>query len=153
MKRILTFVVLFATLISGGYAAQAGSSIVQNLKPHEAWSKIQRGQATLVDVRSRGEWRQTGVPEPAHLVTVHDPRGIQGFINGVKKVVRGNLKKPIALICRSGNRSRQAAEVLVKAGFKNVYNVEYGVLGQGAKKGWAGKGLPMRNCGDCYAEN
>ncbi|MFX7862343.1 rhodanese-like domain-containing protein, partial [Acinetobacter baumannii] len=36
--------------------------------------------------------------------------------------------KPVYLYCRSGNRSRQAAEVLKKKGYTNLFNVEGGVL-------------------------
>jgi rhodanese-related sulfurtransferase len=32
------------------------------------------------------------------------------------------------VICRSGNRSKQASEILLKAGFKDVRNVEGGIL-------------------------
>ncbi len=35
---------------------------------------------------------------------------------------------PLYVICRSGNRSKQASEILLKAGFKDVRNVEGGIL-------------------------
>lgn len=35
---------------------------------------------------------------------------------------------PLYVICRSGNRSKQASEILIKAGFKDVRNVEGGML-------------------------
>jgi rhodanese-related sulfurtransferase len=35
---------------------------------------------------------------------------------------------PLYVICRSGNRSKQASDILVKAGFKDVRNVEGGIL-------------------------
>lgn len=38
------------------------------------------------------------------------------------------LDAPIYVICRSGNRSRQASELLVQLGFNDVRNVEGGVL-------------------------
>lgn len=35
--------------------------------------------------------------------------------------------RPVALLCRSGNRSRQAAELLVRRGFRSVVNLAGGI--------------------------
>jgi rhodanese-related sulfurtransferase len=58
----------------------------------------------------------------------------------------------IVLICRSGDRSAAAANLLADAGFKNVYSVVDGVEGDLAKdgakagqrvlNGWKNAGLP-----------
>jgi len=40
-----------------------------------------------------------------------------------------NPEEPILLICRSGNRSGQAAAILVEKGYKDVNNLAKGVLG------------------------
>ncbi|MBN2751103.1 MAG: rhodanese-like domain-containing protein [Rhodospirillaceae bacterium] len=134
--------------------ALAGSTVVvESLKPHQAWSKMERKEAILIDVRTRPEWLQTGVPQNARQVTLSDPRGAAGFVAGVKKAVRGDMKTPVMLICRTGNRSAQAALLLVNAGFKTVYNVPEGVIGNGRDTGWAWRGLPMVGCGVCMAQN
>lgn len=44
---------------------------------------------------------------------------------------------PLYVICRSGNRSKQASEILIKAGFKDVRNVEGGILA------WQNAGLEV----------
>jgi rhodanese-related sulfurtransferase len=59
---------------------------------------------------------------------------------------------PIVLICRSGDRSAAAANLLAEAGFKNVYSVVDGfegdLAGEGPKagqrvvNGWKNAGLP-----------
>jgi rhodanese-related sulfurtransferase len=59
---------------------------------------------------------------------------------------------PIVLICRSGDRSAAAANLLSEAGFKNVYSVVDGYegdmategpkAGQRALNGWKNAGLP-----------
>jgi rhodanese-related sulfurtransferase len=155
MKRIWQAVTRRSVVLGGVSAllltaTSAHAQSVNTVKPPEAWAMMQKGQVVLIDVRSPKEWRQTGVPKNARLVTVHDARGAAGFVNGVRKVVRGDLKKPVALICRSGNRSAQGAAVLIQAGFKNVYNVSNGVM---TAKGWADRGLPMERCGACSPEN
>ena len=45
--------------------------------------------------------------------------------------------KPVAVICRSGRRSAQGAEILRKAGFTQVANVE------GGTNAWVSAGLPV----------
>lgn len=123
----------------------------QNLKPHQAWSKIKREGTILIDVRTPAEWRATGVPETARLITL--AAGKAAFVKGVAKAVRGDNRIPVAVICRTGTRSAQAAEILVQAGFKTVYNVQEGVVGNGSDTGWAMRGLPMVSCGACTPQN
>lgn len=145
MLRLLA-VVLAVCLAAPAWAAE-------ELKPHLAWSKMERGGMILLDVRTPAEWLQTGVPKNARLVTLSDPRGTAGFVAGAKKAVRGDLRKPVGVICRTGNRSAVAVALLEKAGFKNVFDVPEGVVGNGRDTGWASRGLPMVSCGDCAAEN
>ncbi|MDW7674301.1 MAG: rhodanese-like domain-containing protein [Bacillota bacterium] len=61
----------------------------------------------------------------------------EGHIEGSVLIPLGQLgdriseldpEKPVLLICRSGNRSGQAADLLVKEGFKDVNNLEKGIL-------------------------
>lgn len=143
----------FALTATFGLGLAAAHADVFDVKPHQAWSKVERGEAILIDVRTQSEWLQTGVPRTARLVTLSDPRGSAGFVEGVKKAVRGNNKQPVALICRTGSRSAKAAELLDEAGFKTVYNVTEGVVGNGRDTGWAARGLPMTSCGACTPQN
>jgi rhodanese-related sulfurtransferase len=57
------------------------------------------------------------------------------------------------LICRSGNRSQDAAAALEQAGFAEVYNVLHGFEGElderhhrNALAGWRFDGLPWEQC-------
>lgn len=45
--------------------------------------------------------------------------------------------RDILVICRSGNRSRAASQILVDAGFTNVYNIDRGIIG------WVQGGFPV----------
>jgi len=143
---------VFALVLCFG-APLAHAEDVQSLKPHQAWSKMERGEMILLDVRTQAEWYQSGVPKSARLVTLADPRGAAGFVAGAKKAVRGDLKTPVGVICRTGNRSAVAAQLLVQAGFKTVYDVPEGVIGNARDTGWAVRGLPMVSCGDCVPQN
>jgi rhodanese-related sulfurtransferase len=72
----------------------------------------------------------------------------------VKKLAGTNhANRPIVLICRSGNRSVEAGEALLKSGFTQVYNVLHGFEGElddkhhrGTTAGWRFEGLPWEQC-------
>ena len=119
------------------------------LSASKAWLMAKGGEITIVDVRSRAEWRRTGVPEGARKVTIHNQEGEKGFIREMTRALDGDRGRPIALICARGNRSKRAFNILEKAGFTQVYNVGEGMLGRGYAKGWIQSGLPIERCAQC----
>ncbi len=58
----------------------------------------------LVDIRTPGEWQESGVIDGALLVTYSDPAS---FLDAVRPHLHEGQR--LALICRSGNRSSRAA--------------------------------------------
>jgi rhodanese-related sulfurtransferase len=76
------------------------------------------------------------------------------FVGQVKKLAGANFdKRPIVLICRSGNRSQEAGETLEKHGFTRVYNIAHGFEGplnakhqRNVVAGWRHDGLPWEQC-------
>ncbi|AGZ81812.2 rhodanese-like domain-containing protein [Campylobacter fetus] len=81
----------------------------------------------IVDVRTPSEWAQTGVLKGAVLVTYKNSDGSinPNFVNEVKSKL--NPDKKVAVICRSGNRSRPASALLDEGGVKNVINIDGGM--------------------------
>ena len=85
----------------------------------------------LVDVRTAGEWQETGVVPGSRTLTYFDEQGranpeawMQDF-----KVIAGPDDE-VAIICRSGARSRAVAEFLDKERhYSRVYTVDGGVIG------------------------
>lgn len=73
----------------------------------------------LIDVRTPVEFREVHV-EYAQNVPLDrlNPQEIAAGING--------SEQPLYVICRSGNRSKQACERLLAAGLTNIVNVEGG---------------------------
>ena len=119
------------------------------LEAPEALKRLRRDALLLLDVRSPGEWRQTGIPEGARPVTIHDPRGLPGFIDAVTAATGGDRERPIALICAAGVRSTLAQKALVGAGFTDVLNVKEGFFGSPNGPGWLKRGLPVAPCPAC----
>ncbi len=126
-------------------AAPAATAAESLLTAPEAWAQTRAGKLILIDVRSPGEWRQTGIPKGARAITIHDPGGMTAFVAKVISAVRGNRGAPIAMICAAGVRSQRAQARLRLAGFTNVMNVQEGMMGRSAAApGWLRRGLPTQ---------
>ncbi len=98
---------------------------------------VRKAGGLLIDVRTPDEWRQTGVPVTAHTVSAEDPQ----FVQKVGELTGGDKSRRIALICRSDNRSAEARDTLMAAGFTNVTSINGGVTGP---NGWIDADLPVR---------
>lgn len=88
------------------------------------------GDAVLLDVREPDEWEAGRAPRAVHL-----PLSALEAGAGLPAEVRG---RPLVVVCRSGNRSRQAAELLTARGAEAVDVI-------GGMRDWAGSGLPVVN--------
>lgn len=119
------------------------------LSAPEARQRAAAGAVTLIDVRRPEEWRSTGTPEGAARIDMLHPGGAEGFLNAVLTKVKGNRNAPIALICRTGNRSAQVQRFLQEQGFTRVFNVREGMAGSAAGPGWLERGLPIDACRQC----
>ncbi len=74
-------------------------------------------------------------PHKAYAIT---PIENKEFLEEAKKLRKLTHNAPLLIICRSGARSRYAANILAKNGFSEVYNVEGGFLA------WKEAKLPLR---------
>lgn len=104
------------------------------------------GKLTLVDIRTPPEWKETGIARGARRVNMLHPQGAPGFVEQLLGEVKGDRNAPIALICRTGNRTTQVQRYLQSVGFTQVYNVKEGMAGSGAGPGWLKRGLPVETC-------
>ncbi len=121
----------------------------QNIDAPEAYEAVKNGQLTLIDIRTPPEWRQTGVAPGAARINMIHPQGAAGFLNEVLVKVGGDKTAPIALICRTGNRTTQVQRFLLGQGFTQVYNVSEGMAGSRAGPGWLARKLPVDSCTAC----
>lgn len=80
------------------------------------------GDVLVVDIRHPEEWQQTGVLPEALLLTFDTPGA---FLAALAPHLDG---RPVALICRSGNRTAQAAAMLEGALEVPVIDLAGGML-------------------------
>jgi len=122
------------------------------LHPPAAHAFLQANpRAVLIDCRSEIEFYFVGHPIGAHHVAWSDGPDwsidADSFVAQVRALASEGCA--VLLICRSGNRSADAAVALERAGFGNVYNVVHGFEGEldannhrGTLSGWRHDGLP-----------
>ena len=115
----------------------------------EASRKVSAGELILIDVRSEKEWRETGIPRGALAISIHDPRGRDGFLEKVRAAIGRHPGWPVATICAAGVRSDRTQSWLREAGYKPVLNVREGMMGrwrpfEPAQPGWLKRGLPTQ---------
>ncbi len=103
-----------------------GYSNIDNAKLQEL---LDQG-VTLVDIRLEEEWKQTGIVKGTKTITFFDRTGRinPAFVPELTKLVKKD--QPVALICRTGNRSQAASKAIAQQlGYKKVYNVTHGIVG------------------------
>lgn len=99
---------------------------IHQLHPQKAFELFQEG-VMMVDVREEGERLESMIADTEFLP-------LSSFENTFHQL---NPSEPVILQCRSGRRSMRAAQILKKAGFLRVYNLEGGILA------WEKEGLSV----------
>ena len=126
--------------------------MIENQKPQQAWSFMQNNpEAILIDVRTKIEFSFVGHPLGAiHIPWKEAPDWSLNseFVDQVKSVVNDKTT-PVLLLCRSGQRSMEAAKTLENEGYRKLINVDEGFEGsldenkhRCTLNGWRFHGLP-----------
>ena len=123
--------------LSAAGAARATHAIVWSAE--EARAALAQDAVLMIDVRTPGEWKETGIAEGAVALTMHS----RDFIQNLVTVLEKNPGKPVAFICATGVRSAQVAQFLTENGVPNIIDVSEGMLGSDAGPGWIARGFPL----------
>jgi rhodanese-related sulfurtransferase len=133
-------------------------SYAGDISPKETWQLLEAEPgAVLVDVRTQAEWNYVGVPDLSRLGKSLVRIQWQSFPDGkpnphfAEEFAASGVPKDqkVLLLCRSGQRSRAAAQLLTQLGWEHCYNVADGFEGghdaerhRGTTGGWKHDGLP-----------
>jgi rhodanese-related sulfurtransferase len=91
----------------------------KSLTPAELTRLINQENALVVDVSPLGEFEKGHIVGSRHVaMSQFDPEN---------KALAKVREQPVAVVCRSGMQSGQAAKRLVKAGFTRVYTLDGGI--------------------------
>jgi len=134
MKKIVT---LFAVLAASLFFSACSKPPYENIDNAQLTALIGQG-VPVYDIRRPDEWKQTGVVEGSRLLTWVDGSGrVQPAFFGTL-AAEVPKDQPVALICRTGNRTDQLArELMERHGYTKVYNVKNGITG------WIGDRQPV----------
>ncbi|NOZ52813.1 MAG: rhodanese-like domain-containing protein [Gammaproteobacteria bacterium] len=101
------------------------------LSPMDAVRTASHEDALVLDLRSENEYQDGHI-----LNSVNIPLG---FLESRVSEIQEYKSSPVILVCRSGNRSLQAANMLKKQAFENLYNMTGGILA------WKNANLPLES--------
>jgi rhodanese-related sulfurtransferase len=121
--KIILVVVIIAAVALGAVACSKknGSSTFQNLNSDEFEKLIAGQDIQLLDVRTAEEYAESHLQNSTNIDVLQ-----KSFAKQASEVLKKEL--PVAVYCKSGRRSRNAADILVKQGYK-VYNLDSGITG------------------------
>lgn len=176
MKSVLAICLaaVFSLSMSSAFAFDASkvpakkrTTLGLYLSPKEAYDMATKGKVLFIDVRTREEVNFLGMPTVADanvpymemdpMYSWNDKKGgfkllpNSGFVSSIEDRVKAkgfDKSSPIILMCRSGDRSALATNLLAKAGFSKVYSIVTGFEGNMSKDGrrsmdgWKNAGLP-----------
>lgn len=111
MKNMLMIVlVLFL-------ASCSTNTTIENVSVEDAQKMIENNEVQVIDVRTQEEF------DEGHI------SGAQLYPLQTIEEMSEELDKDenYLIVCRSGNRSAQASDILLNKGFKNIYNMDGGM--------------------------
>ncbi len=120
--KILKKLVLGLLLLASSLSAEMTNVVVTP-------AFIKDTKLKIIDIRTEGEWKETGIVQGAYTITFFDERGnydIDGFLAQLNAVVKKDEK--FALICRTGSRTGMVSNFLGNKLNYNVVNLKGGMM-------------------------
>lgn len=117
IKRLITILLSLLSLTGCGAPTSPNNNTYKQITMSEAIAMMEKEKDYIIlDVRRPDEFAEKHIPGAINI-----PNEIIGT-EEIKELP--NKKQLILVYCRSGNRSKQASEKLVKLGYTNI--VEFG---------------------------
>jgi rhodanese-related sulfurtransferase len=123
MKTITMLALVLMSIISCTTAAQSG---FKNAPIAELTKIKTEKKAIVIDVRTPAEWQQGVIEGTSLFIDYNNPSFKQ-------QLAKLDKSKTYVVYCRSGGRSAGASQVMVDNGFKNVINMQGGIMSWGGK--------------------
>jgi len=119
------FILLF---FSSCLRDQEGISVVDSNKFEQ---QMKESSSQIVDVRTPEEFKEGHITNAVNMNVTGD--------DFEKQIESLDKEKPVMVYCKSGGRSARAASILKEKGFKNVYDLDGGIIG------WNKANKPIEN--------
>jgi len=138
MKMTILFTLIFSIFAfsacqtaTTGKASNSQESImrqdeIKQITVAQAKDAVTAKDTQFIDVRTAEEYAGG-----------HAPKAVNMPLDALEKdLSRLDKNKPVYVICQTGRRSQKGSEILQKAGFKDIYNI------QGGTGAWVDAGFP-----------
>jgi len=105
------------------------SSLVAELKHEYLSQKLIDSKIPIVDIRTPGEWKETGIVKNSIPIMFFNEQGaydVNAFLTQLNAKV--DTTKEFAIICRTGSRTAVIADFLSKQLHYKVLNVKDGII-------------------------
>lgn len=132
ITRIALLIALVITFATACGSAASGPAVLRWVTPQDIYSQLPGALdegMILLDVRTRQEWEQEGHIEGATLIPLEE-------LSARAATELPDKEAEIIVYCNTGNRSTQAAYLLLNAGYTDVSDM-------GGIQGWINAGLPV----------
>ncbi|MCK4841254.1 MAG: rhodanese-like domain-containing protein [Methylococcales bacterium] len=125
MKTKLFFMLLLSFFTLSVFADQ-----LINLSTDQLIAMQKNNNALVIDIRTEKEWATTGTIPDSHKLQFFSPKGKFNTKEWLANLdqLKSSPDQPVILVCRSGNRSGRAGNILTKQmGMKNIYHLSNGM--------------------------
>lgn len=129
MYKTMKNLLMLLLSVVGFQVSACGQKTVPEMDSVQFHSLIQRDSVQLVDVRTAEEYAEGKIHGALNINVLES-----NFMTKAEKLLVKS--RPIAVYCRSGKRSLNAAKRLLAAGF-DVINLKGGIIG------WTSAGFPV----------
>jgi len=105
------------------------TSLFAEVKHAPLTQELLDSKIPIVDIRTTGEWVETGIVKSSIPIMFFNERGsydAQAFLAELNKKV--DTKKPFALICRTGSRTKVVSNFLDTQLGYSVTNISGGIM-------------------------
>ena len=97
------------------------------------FKKLQKEGLSVIDIRTEGEWKDTGIIKGAHKMTFFSEQGqplLADFFFDLGLLVEDKTT-PFIIYCAHASRTASLGQGLIQMGFENVYELKGGI-----ENGW-----------------
>lgn len=105
------------------------ASLFAAITNEEASQNLINSNIPIVDIRTPGEWKETGLLKGSIPIMLFDEKGnydLKDFLEKLNGAV--DTKKPFAIICRTGSRTSVLAPFLSQKLNYDVINIKSGIV-------------------------
>ncbi|MEO8357845.1 MAG: rhodanese-like domain-containing protein [Chloroflexota bacterium] len=126
LLAVVALVIYLILQVGGRTGNNAPASVPSEISVGDAYTKYESGVFVL-DVRTQEEWNEFHAPNTTLIPLDQLPARLSEI----------PTDKEIVVVCRSGNRSQQARDILLNAGFEQVSSMAGGL------NEWRASGYPI----------